>query len=106
MKKKLEKKLRLAFKAGSEYGAFLQAGNYFDKPLDEDEFIESLKKSEKITEEEKIPLTFAYLKSKLDWSDICDVTGLDYYCLNNGYEIKSYEVFNIDKIIAKQYNLI
>jgi len=42
MKTYTEQDLRLAFQAGSERGAFIQAGNYFDAPLDEDEYIESL----------------------------------------------------------------
>ena len=38
MKTYTEQDLRLAFQAGSERGAFIHAGNYFDAPLDEDEF--------------------------------------------------------------------
>lgn len=103
MKTYTEQDLRLAFQAGSERGAFIQAGNYFDAPLDEDEYIESL--NPKI-EESTIRFTFDYLKHKLDWEDICDITGLDYYCRNRGFEIKDSEIFNIKESIAKQYKLI
>lgn len=100
MKTYTEQDLRLAFQAGSERGAFIQAGNYFDAPLDEDEYIESL--NPKI-EESTIRFTFDYLKHKLDWESICAITGSDYY---SRFEIKDSEVFNIKESIAKQYNLI
>lgn len=42
MKTYTEQDLRLAFRAGIDMGKHIQAKNYFDKPLDEDEYIESL----------------------------------------------------------------
>jgi len=99
-----EENLRKAFRAGIDYGRHLQANNYFDKPLDEDEYIDSLK--EKKVEDEKISFTYSFLKHKLDWSDICDITGLSYYCKKEGFEIKDNEIFEIEKSIAEKYNLI
>lgn len=42
MKTYTEQDLRLPFRAGIDMGKHIQAKNYFDKPLDEDEYIESL----------------------------------------------------------------
>lgn len=57
-------------------------------------------------EEETIPLTYKYLITKLSWEKFCDITGVSYYALNDGYEIKSTEIFNIKESVAKEYNLI
>lgn len=103
MKTYTEQDLRLAFRAGIDMGKHIQAKNYFDKPLDEDEYIESLDFEIK---ESTIGFTYSYLKRKFDWDDICDITGLNYYCRNEGYEIKDSEVFQVKESIAKQFNLI
>lgn len=103
MKTYTEEDLRLAFQAGSERGAFIQSGSYFDAPLDEDEYIESL--NPKI-EEETIPFSYSFLRRKLEWEQFCDLTGVDYYATRNGYEIKDTEIFNIKESKAKEFNLI
>ncbi len=56
--------------------------------------------------ESTIGFTYEYLKLKLDWLDICKITGLNEYCRSEGYEIKDSEVFNIKESIAQQFNLI
>lgn len=99
-----EEDLRKAFQAGKERGAFDYAGNYFDAPLDEDEYINSLNKL--VIEEEKIPFTYAFLRRKLDWEEFCDLTGIDCYAIRNGFEIKDTEMFNVTESKAKEYNLI
>ncbi len=103
MKRYTEQDLRLAFQAGIDMGKHIQSGNYYDKPLDEDEYIESLYFE---IEESTIGFTYEYLKLKLDWLDICKITGLNEYCRSEGYEIKDSEVFNIKESIAQQFNLI
>jgi len=104
MKKSLENKLRDAFKAGVQRGYFDGANNYFDAPLDEDEYIESLK--ETVVEEGKISFTYSFLRRKLDWEQFCELTGVDYYALNNGFEIEDSEIFYITETQAKQLNFI
>lgn len=99
-----EEDLRKAFRAGSERGAFDHAGNYFDAPFDEDEYIESLNLS--VVEEDKISFTYSFLRRKLDWEQFCDLTGIDYYAKRNGYEIEDSEIFYITESKAKQFNLI
>ena len=54
----------------------------------------------------KIDLTFGYLKLKLSWDTICNITGLSYYCQNEGYNINDSEVFSINIDLAKELNLI
>jgi hypothetical protein len=103
MKKYTEEDLREAFRAGCERGAFVQAGNYFDAPFDEDEYIESL--NPKPTED-KIGFTYSFLRRKLDWEEFCDLTGIDYYARANGYEIRDDEVFSIKESDTKRLNLI
>lgn len=104
MKTYTEQDLRLAFRAGVDLGRHIQANNYFDKPLDEDEYIESIKNN--TIEESTIGFTYEYLKLKLNWLDICKITGLNEYCRNEGFNIEDSEVFRIKKSIAKQFNLI
>ena len=104
MKTYTEQDLRLAFQAGINRGKYLQSGNYYNEPLDEDEYIDSF--NFKIEKESTIGFTFGYLQRKLDWDDICAITGLSYYCRSKGYIIENSEVFRIKKSIAKQYNLI
>jgi hypothetical protein len=102
MKKTLEEKLRDAYRAGRTRGLH---NSYFDAPLDEDEYIGSLKKSEELVEE-KISFTFSFLMRKLDWEKFCDLTGTDYYAKNEGYEFKDNEIFYISESKAKEFNLI
>lgn len=103
MKKSLEDKLRDAFKAGRLKG--LHGDNYFDAPLDEDEYIESLKKSKELIED-KVSFTYSFLRRKIDWAQFCDLTGIDYYAIRNGFELKDSEIFYITESQAKKYNLL
>lgn len=95
--------LRRAFFSGSERGIWVKSGNYYDEPLDEDGYIESL--NPKI-EEDKISFTYDYLNRKLDWEKFCDLTGVDYYAKANGYNIENNEIFYITESKAKEFNLI
>lgn len=99
-----ETDLRKAFRAGISQGMHLQAGNYFDAPLDEDEYIDSLK--EAVVEEDKISFTYSFLRRKLEWEKFCDLTGTNYYARNEGYEINDTDIFYITESKAKQFNLI
>jgi hypothetical protein len=103
MKTYNEEDLRKAFQAGHERGAFDQAGNYFDAPLDEDEYINSLNE---VFKEEKIPFSYGFLRRILDWEDFCDLTGVDFYATRNGYVIEDRENFYILESKAREYNLI
>lgn len=67
-------------------------------------FIEG--KNERTIEEEKISFSYSFLRRKLEWEQICDLTGIDYYATRNGFEIKDTETFEITESKAKQYNLI
>lgn len=96
--------IRKAFQAGMERGAFVQAGNYFDAPLDENEYIDSLTKKE--LEEEIIGFTYSFLRRKLSWEEFCNATGVDYYAKMNGYEIEDNELFKLTTSQAKKYDLI
>ena len=100
MKTYTEQDLREAFRAGHERGAFDHAGNYFDAPFDENEYIESLNPKQ---EEKTIPLTAGYLLKKLDWEEFCDLTGTDYYAKIEGRVIKDDEVFHIPESKVKQF---
>jgi hypothetical protein len=104
MKKYTEEDLRKAFVAGLERGAFVQSGSYFDAPLDENEYIESLNPKE--VEEDKIYFTYSFLKRKLEWEQFCELTGVDYYATRNGFEIKDTDIFYVIESKAKQFNLI
>lgn len=57
-------------------------------------------------EESTIGFTYEYLKLKLNWDNICAITGLSYYCKSEGCIIENSEVFRIKKSIAKQFKLI
>jgi hypothetical protein len=104
MKTYTEEDLREAFRSGVKLGDHQGKGNYYDRPLDEDEYIKSLEpKSEEV---ELIPFTYAYLKRKLDWTDFCDITGVSHYALNEGFVIEDTEIFKIEKELAIQSKLI
>src|SRR5690606_24862437 len=105
MKKSLENKLRDAFKAGKERGYFDGENNYFDAPLDEDEYIENLKKSKDLIED-KISFTYSFLRRKLDWMQFCELTGTNEWCLKEGGEIKDTEIFYVTESKAKEYGLL
>ena len=55
------------------------------------EYIESSNPQPK--EENKIPITYGFLISKMSWEKVCDITGIEYYALNDGYSINDDEIF-------------
>jgi len=95
MDKELEEKLRHAYRAGILQGRHLQAGNYFDAPLDEDEYIESL--TPKKVKEELIPITYGFIKNTFGWSRFCDVTNHNHYAINERGEPDLNDTFNVTK---------
>lgn len=105
MKKSLENKLRDAFKAGVQRGYFDGANNYFDAPLDEDEYIESLK--ETVTEKKKeIPITYGLIKATCGWSKFAETTDRNVWAINEFGEYEPNEVFYITETQAKQLKFI
>ncbi len=103
MKTFTEEDLRNAFKAGRERGVHEERGNYFDAPLDEDEYIYSLSK---VMEEEKtIPVTLGLIKATCGWMKFCDVTGSNHYMLNE-WSVEDTEVFKIKESHAKELGFI
>lgn len=102
-KEHTEEDIRNAFKAGHERGVFDGANNYFDAPLDEDEYIQSIKKP--IESEETVPYTYAHLISVLGWEGFCDVTGISYYAKNEGAVFNDNEIFYISKSDVTEYLL-
>jgi len=100
----IEEDLREAFKAGILQGKHLQANNYFDAPLDEDEYIKSL--NEKDVKEDTIPFLHWQLRNKLHWEDFCNLTGTSYYAEKEGFKMDDYEIVYISKNEAKRFNLI
>lgn len=102
MKKYTEEDLRKAFQAGKSYGMDYVSG-FGNNPLDEDDYVESLNK---LVVEEEIPMSYAFLRRKLDWEDFCILTGTSVYAKREGYEIKDSEMFYIAESKAKQFNLI
>ena len=98
-----EEDLRLAFQAGMDRGAFEQSGSYFDAPLDENEYIKSLNPKPK---EETISFTYSFLQRKLGREEFCELTGTNYYALNEGYTIQDNEIFKIEESKAKEFKLI
>ena len=71
-----EEDLRQAFKAGWLSGK--NDDNYFNKPLDEDEYIQSLNPIEK---EEIINVPYFWIKNNIGWSEFCDITGGNHYAI-------------------------
>ena len=91
MKTYTEEDLRNAYRSGLDYGRWYQIGDYMDEPMTEDEYIESLNPQQE--EENKIPMTYGFLRSRISWEKFCDITGIDYYAKREGYEIKDDELF-------------
>jgi len=86
----LEIALREAFRAGLESG---KHESYFDKPLDEDEYIESIFKIEEIIED-TIRVSYKNIRLSCGWYKFCDITGNNHYAVND-YGIDDSETFNI-----------
>ena len=53
------------------------------------------------TEENKIPMTYGFLRSRISWETFCDITGIDYYATREGYEIKDDEIFYLTESQVK-----
>jgi hypothetical protein len=68
--------LRLAFRAGVLKGSH---DSYYDAPLDEDEYIQSLNPIEK---EEIINVPYFWIKNNIGWYKFCDITGGNHYAIN------------------------
>ena len=98
-KKYTEEDLRKAFQAGHERGVFDGQGNYFDAPLDEDEYIESL--NPKPIQEKTIPITYGLIKAVCGWSRFCDVTNGNHYAINEFGDLPDNEIFHITQ---KEYD--
>lgn len=99
-----EEALRKAFQAGRERGMFDQTGSYFDAPLDEDEYIESLKPQP--TEEKEIPITYGLIKATCGWSKFAEVCDRNVYAISEFGDYQDREVFYITESQAKQLNFI
>jgi hypothetical protein len=97
MDKELEEKLRHAFQAGFNRGAFVESNAYspFDQPLTESEYIESL--NPKQDDEELIPITYGFIKNTFGWSRFCDVTNHNHYAINERGEPDLNDTFNVTK---------
>ena len=52
-------------------------------------------------EENKIPMTYGFLKTRISWEKFCDITGIDYYAKKEGYEIKDDEIFHLTESQVK-----
>ena len=87
--------IRKAFQAGHERGVFDANHNYFDAPLDEDEYIKSL--TEEPQTEEKVTITYSLIKATVGWSRFCDITGFNHYAINEFGEPSPRETFDIVK---------
>ena len=53
------------------------------------------------TEENKIPITYGFLRSKISWEKFCDITGIDYYAKKEGYIIEDPEIFYLTESQVK-----
>lgn len=94
--------LREAYNAGRLFG---EHNSYFDKPLDENEWIEMYTKEPEPELEETIPVTLALIKKVCGWSEFCDVTGGNHYALKE-FSISDREVFDVKISHAKKLCLI
>lgn len=93
--------LREAFKAGYTRGNHT---SYFDKPLDEDEWISEFMKDPEVIEE-TIPVTLGTIKFICGWSEFCDVTGGNHYMLKE-WNVSDREIFDVKISHAEKLNLI
>lgn len=92
--------LRNAFQAGYKRGIFDANDNYYDAPLDEEEYIESI--IEKETQiEERITVTYSLIKATVGWSRFCDITGRNPWAINEFGEPSPRETFDI---LKTEYN--
>lgn len=98
-----EEDLRKAFKNGVLRGMHDQAGNYFDAPLDEEEYIESLNPK---VEENEIPITYGFIKATCGWSRFAEQTDRNVYAISEFGDYQSNEVFYITESQAKQLKFI
>ena len=53
------------------------------------------------TEENKIPMTYGFLRSRISWEKFCDITGIDYYAKKEGYTIEDDEIFYLTESQVK-----
>jgi hypothetical protein len=95
--------MKSCFDAGMDLGRFVAMNNYFDKPLDFDEFIESINKVE--VEEDTIPITLGHIRNTCGWSRYCDITGSNHYMLKE-FSVSDREIFDVKKSDAEKLGLI
>lgn len=100
MNKYTKEDLREAFRAGVSLGSH---NSYFDTPLNEDEYIESLNPKE---EEERIPITYGLIKATFGWSRFCDITNGNHYAIAEHGHPEDMEVYYITKSQAKELNIL
>lgn len=104
MKQLTEEHIREAFRAGSEWGAHKQAGNYYNAPLDEDEYVETIFPKSKGVE--LIPITYGIIKNTVGWSRFCDVTGNNAYAINEFGDFEYDTIFKITKEEASKLGFV
>lgn len=93
--------LRYAFRAGKELGSH---NSYFDKPLDEDEYISEFLKPKPITEQ-TIPITLGFIKRKCGWSEYCEVTGANEWMLRE-WSVQDNVIFNVKITHAEKLGFV
>jgi hypothetical protein len=57
-------------------------------------------------EEETVPYAYGFLKRKIRWENLCELVGVYYYALKEGFEISDSEVFHIKMSDAEKYGII
>lgn len=105
-REELEKIIRDAFRAGEVRGAFDAHNNYFDSPLDENEYVEDFFNKDKINEEDEkyTKITLGMIKATCGWSKFCDVTGGNHYMLNE-WTVDDDELFEVKYKHLKELGL-
>lgn len=98
-----EEDLRKSFQAGAKRGNWASGGYYYDEPLSEDEYIESL--TLKI-EKDKICFSYSFLSRKLGWLGFCELTGISEWAKKGGYDPQPNDLFYIEESKARKFNLL
>lgn len=69
-----------------------------------EDFILEMDDEEKIVEE-TIPINFGTLSRKIDWNELHGIIHVGYYAMQEGFEIKDTEIFQIPLSVVEKYNL-
>tara|TARA_R110000737_G_scaffold213289_3_gene230423 strand:- start:712 stop:1032 length:321 start_codon:yes stop_codon:yes gene_type:complete len=99
-----EEDIRLAFEAGSQYGAFAYYSD--DAAMDCDLYLITIKEPKDTKEPEDVPITYFQIKNGPGWSEWCDVTGGNHYAINEGYSPEDRELFYITESQARKLKFI